>query len=84
MQTDALLLREPVAFAPQPYALPGSGPGPGAGGGVSATELVAFVVSLRTQVRVRPPPRVSTCNIPPTPCRAVARLRIPILLRARL
>eukprot|EP00198_Chlamydomonas_reinhardtii_P011037 XP_001700374.1 component of the exocyst complex [Chlamydomonas reinhardtii] len=50
-ETDALLLREPVAFAPQPYALPGSGPGPGAGGGVSATELVAFVVSLRTQER---------------------------------
>ncbi|KAG2428861.1 hypothetical protein HYH02_014272 [Chlamydomonas schloesseri] len=50
-ETDALLLREPVAFAPQPYALPGSGPGPGVGGGVSATELVAFVVSLRTQER---------------------------------
>jgi hypothetical protein len=46
---DALLLREPVAFAPQPYALPGAAPA-GGGATTSASDLVAFLMSLRTQV----------------------------------
>ncbi len=56
-ETDALLLRDPVAFAPQPNALPaamsGGGPGAGGGGGSSPADLVAFMVTLRSQVGCR-------------------------------
>ncbi|GIM04901.1 hypothetical protein Vretimale_9393 [Volvox reticuliferus] len=63
---DALLLREPVAFAPQPNALPGAAAaatataaGGGSGTSASASDLVGFLVSLRSQERpVLVPPQV--------------------------
>ncbi|KXZ42768.1 hypothetical protein GPECTOR_119g399 [Gonium pectorale] len=46
-EADAPLLREPIAFAPQPHALPGSSAsGPG-----GQADLVGFLVSLRSQER---------------------------------
>ncbi|GIL50765.1 hypothetical protein Vafri_6906, partial [Volvox africanus] len=70
---DALLLREPVAFAPQPNALPGAaaaaaaaaaGGGSGASASSSASDLVSFLVSLRSQERpLLVPPQVRPLGI---------------------